>query len=683
MDIGPIYELRSRLRAAAIAGTGLLSEDFRLKRAAEAMKPLETSSPVFAKIVQTLNELLSPGCPNPAGALLDTITLTDAVLCTLGTFEIKESVTPIEATKYTKKTVVNTPYTILNPLLEALTTSGSGHYNHIYHTHQTNPELFQDYRVKYALVQALGASYAELADLAESWLKMEDESILPLLIKDFEPNGKKEMMRRISVIDYLAKGSVNDFYLKMLETAQKDMRYALICALRHDTANVDMLFDMVKTERGKNKQAVFRALAAMDDERVSAFFRDKMAKKPVEVVEYLLLNTAPWSGKLITDTLNNVVPKLLKISQDEINDISGVDAKNCNRAQKIKIFNRSLNKLALNKEKIENIKIFNYCMLGLLNKSGEEINACYRMLYAHKEQLDKLRYIGLLGYNDCDYNFYKGIPACVHDLDKKCFEGGMMTILFLNLMMKQNDGLKALAMEFYEENKNYYYLPAAIVVKLFEGKDCTKWLDGQMAEKKHYLETIQTTLGHVYWSEKTKSYAFRIDRSCERDVFVPNLKWETKKELIFDTDRTLSDSAFAKTMLSWMMNHASKQMDEIMFRWIPKDQQELCAWMGEWYYKRALSESKSYRYLMYLDQCGWSDCKGLGIKCAKDEGTNLFQTYLYNILRFLPGSRQGVVAEAWAVYEAIKSGEIIVNKNQINLDALGEWIVQFVEKGVN
>ena len=90
-----------------------------------------------------------------------------------------------------------------------------------------------------------------------------------------------------------------------------------------------------------------------------------------------------------------------------------------------------------------------------------------------------------------------------------------------------------------------------------------------------------------------------------------------------------------------------------------------------------------HTYLMYLDQCGWSDCKGLGIRCAKDEGTNLFQTYLYNILRFLPGSRQGVVAEAWAVYEAIKSGEIIVNKNQINLDALGEWIVQFVEKGVN
>ena len=46
MDTKPIYELRARLRAAAIAGASLLAEDFRLKRAAEAIKPLEASSPV-------------------------------------------------------------------------------------------------------------------------------------------------------------------------------------------------------------------------------------------------------------------------------------------------------------------------------------------------------------------------------------------------------------------------------------------------------------------------------------------------------------------------------------------------------------------------------------------------------------------------------------------------------------
>ena len=47
MDVKPIYELRTRMRAAAIAGTNLLAEDFRFKKAAEAIKPLERVSPAF------------------------------------------------------------------------------------------------------------------------------------------------------------------------------------------------------------------------------------------------------------------------------------------------------------------------------------------------------------------------------------------------------------------------------------------------------------------------------------------------------------------------------------------------------------------------------------------------------------------------------------------------------------
>ena len=64
MDTTPIYELRARLRAAGIAGTSLLSEDFRLKRAYEAFKPLEAASPVFAKLGQLTTQLLAPDCPN-------------------------------------------------------------------------------------------------------------------------------------------------------------------------------------------------------------------------------------------------------------------------------------------------------------------------------------------------------------------------------------------------------------------------------------------------------------------------------------------------------------------------------------------------------------------------------------------------------------------------------------------
>lgn len=49
-----------------------------------------------------------------------------------------------------------------------------------------------DYRVRAAMVQALGAAYSELADSAERWLKEGGSDVVWLLKKDFDPNGKKE-----------------------------------------------------------------------------------------------------------------------------------------------------------------------------------------------------------------------------------------------------------------------------------------------------------------------------------------------------------------------------------------------------------------------------------------------------------------------------------------------------------
>lgn len=40
MKLQPLYDVKARLEQAAIAGTGLLGEDFRLQRAAEGLKPL-------------------------------------------------------------------------------------------------------------------------------------------------------------------------------------------------------------------------------------------------------------------------------------------------------------------------------------------------------------------------------------------------------------------------------------------------------------------------------------------------------------------------------------------------------------------------------------------------------------------------------------------------------------------
>ena len=84
MDLQPLYDVKERLEAAAIAGTGLLSEDFRLQRAAEGLKPLAGASPVFGKIGAGLDQLLSAPAGERSGLLLDVLALADAVVYTQG-----------------------------------------------------------------------------------------------------------------------------------------------------------------------------------------------------------------------------------------------------------------------------------------------------------------------------------------------------------------------------------------------------------------------------------------------------------------------------------------------------------------------------------------------------------------------------------------------------------------------
>ena len=108
MDVTPIYELKTRLRAAAIAGTNLLSEDFRLKKAVEGFAAMKGASPVFAKINDLSEALVSDSCEDKAGTLLDTITLVDSVICTLGAVDAAGDVENIELPE-TPSVMINAP----------------------------------------------------------------------------------------------------------------------------------------------------------------------------------------------------------------------------------------------------------------------------------------------------------------------------------------------------------------------------------------------------------------------------------------------------------------------------------------------------------------------------------------------------------------------------------------------
>lgn len=482
MDTTPIYELRERLRAAAMAGTSLLAEDFRLRRACEMFKPLAAASPVFAKIGQLTEQLFSPDISHPQGALLDAVSLTDAVICTLGAVDVAGEITPLEivgSEETADAMIVNAPYSVLKELLEGLEGTGGA----CYRIREEHPALFRDYRVKYALVQALGASYAEFANDVAKWLcEDKDKSILPLLYRDFDPAGKREMVRRVEVIEAVAGADANDFYIKMLDTAQKEVRQALIFALRHHQDNVPLLLEMTKKERGKNKDAAFWALANIENAQAAAYFKKYAEKNPKAVLGYLTDASSEWAAEVVEELCDRVLEQI-----ENINEVSAEE-----------------------KDLSDVFYLLHDLLRALYGKGGAHGCECYRKLLRHLPAVNALFEKRKKQHNPVEkimwrLDFLQSLANVQYLYPMGKFISGLGLLLMQSLVVNPDADLQALALELYQADA--YFLPAAVMTKLLNDEDCADWLEAQLidqrtskiAEKR--MRMILEAVGFICWDK--------------------------------------------------------------------------------------------------------------------------------------------------------------------------------------
>ncbi len=611
MDLTPIYELRNRLRTAMIAGTNLISEDFRLKRAAEDIKPLETLSPVFAKIGQLIDNLLAESCEERESALIDTITLIDALLCTQGQVTVSGEVCPIEATSI-GSVVTNAPYSVVKTLVEALTTSGNGHYQFVIDTHKQQPELFKDYRIKSAMVSALGAGYAELAEQIEVWLKSEGEEIIPLLQNGFDPKGKKEMVRRVRVMEAVAGAKCNDFYLKMLPDAQRDVKNELIYALRYEMSNVDELLELAKKEKGNAKECAYYALAYIEDERSEKFFMEMYEKKPIDAMIYIRMSTTKWASKMVGENL----VKFLKFCKEP--DYGKGD----------KVF--ALNELELLRMMIE----------ALPGKTGPEICMAYRTAYeveeiygtpgkgekVHVWQMHIVRPMGLSLH-------YRGVRL-------GRFNQAIANSLELSVRLTMDADLCALAEEFC---KNELYLPALYTAKMLGKEDWTKWLKGQNGE---YLVNA---LKGLYFDEIKHSYILQTYVKDEANDTI-NIH---EQPVMQDIEGKLAD---------YIMELSSVDADKELIKFMNRKNPELCKKLEAYLYKRAMvaDYEDCVAYWDGLKKCGCEKCDGLFVEFLKkttaNGGLEYWQVGSYMVR--LPGNAESFEKETQAAYEMICDGKL-------------------------
>lgn len=608
MDITPIYDLRARLRASMIAGTNLLSADFRLKRAVEAILPLEQASPVFAKIAQLSRSLLEPEQQDKEGALLDTITLVDAVLCTQGVVAADLGVGQETHPEIEKlpgndwgSAVTNAPYSVVSALVEALTSSGSGHFSYVTEIRGTRPELFSDYRIKAAMVQALGASYSELAELVEAWLKEENASILPLLKNQFDPGGKKEMVRRIRVMETIAPKEANDFFVEKLEDAKKEVRQALIYALRHCPENEGLLWDLSKTEKGNSKQAVYHALVQMESKQAKQFFADLYQTKPQDAMQYLQYAKSSWAAKMVAEKL-----------EEQIQPFEDRKA------------------VLLTAEQSKTMQAV---LAAITGKTGPEM-------------IEALRKIIRL---DDKPNF--PLTDLVNAIQK-------------TLLQTADPEMCRFVMDIYEEkirNKEdgEPYFSLAALAHLFMDEDCSTWLADQLAATKRFFTVKQPSAklyASLYQAWKNSSW------SETKQAFI--LQAVEVNAAVLDGVRLFYVHTLKQDMTGRiadiLMQCRDGKLDTLLVKYVSRENEAYRAKLEEYYYKRALEVSDNRFYAQSLKGMGSMHCEGIAVQYFKHNSDKAVPVWSikYYVNSFLPGDNQSKYQEMLKVYELVQKKRI-------------------------
>ncbi len=704
MDITPIYELRARLRAAAIAGTNLLAEDFRLKRAAEAIQPLEAASPVFAKIGGLTRGLLSAGQETGEGTLpeklspekfssekisseklsregllLEALSLIDALLCTQGQVAAEGEFLPLPI-ENTGSTVNNASYSDVKALLDALTNSGGGRYSYLQEMHEKRPELFEDYRVKPALAQALGASYAELAEEAKKWLQEMGESVLPLLEKGFDPKGKKEMVRRVEVIDAIAGAKANDFYLRQLPDAEKEVRQALIYALRHSPENEEALISFTKTEKGKTKRMAYYALACQESDTARVCVEKLAEKNPEEALLALSASGTDWASALVQKGLYGIL--------DRFEERMGSSGKFLEKTEEIG----------------KDLDALNRHLEALKGKSGSTVCDCVRRTaaLAAAPKMQRLRLEGR-------------IDGTVYNKDK---EPTLMRLLARRmqeyLMLRPEKELMDLAQELYDTYKGVQsgeaLFQAAVLAKLLREEDCALWLQEELDRDKNTLlpAELAEALRDLRWGGKGKGWvigkwiynpALETNSVCTRKVrqqvkgdFSRLLMGERiggnfpegdqEKERFGELNKgNLLGKLFSGNQKEGRPGSLKRWGDRfgtILGNCIPDGDAEYESAVMEFLYELALKGGGSANYFCYqLKQHGFQKCQGLAVQHFKGKGPyHLWE--VKSFLSSLPGSGEAKREEGRELLNQIREGRLDVRLSSMEREQLEAFVESMV-----
>lgn len=608
MNLTSLYEVKDRLEHAAIAGTGLIPEDFRLQRAIDGLSPLATASPVFAKIKAGAEELITAPAEQRAAQLLDLLGLVDAVAYTQGAAGIQGDLSPLPTGG---GTYVHASYLQLQPLITALTGTGSGRMTVIQNAWDNHSEYFADFRVLPHVVAALGNTYSELADLAEKILAAQGASVIPLLKKDFAPDGKKEMVRRVRLIAQLSGAEENEWFRAVLPDSKKNVREMLITVLSLSQDNTQLLLDLSRSERGNLKNTAQIALTYMNDPEAREFWEGEIKKRPTAV-----WNLKGVNSPLAADLAARAVRELLEELPDEGE---------------------------LEPQIYDPLRS---CLYALRGKYSDETRELWLWLSTRIHSFDRYQPLTNPRHENCT----------VAEFLQKC--------LTETVLWNSCPATFALAGEMSRLNPNWF-LGAEFVADLIElppaevyDKYSPYLIHNETAATE--MARIQILQGFTALQYAKGGYRFAFykddwyqDGAVRVQIPVNGFdpRWAT---LI--TDPKIYKGV--QISAGWSERREEVNMDIMASHLLDPNAPELCAAFGEYYYRRTHQTGDIWYYYERLSRCGWTKWRGLLVHCAKVEGEIAWGHVIKNILANLPMSGPEKAAELREINELVQNRKI-------------------------
>ena len=581
MNLQPLYEVKERLEYAAVAGTGLLGEDFRLKRAAEAFQPLAAASPVFARIGAGLEQLLSAPPEARSGALLDLLALVDAVAYTQGRTGIEGELEPLPTGGGTYCPI---PHSRLQPLVSALTTTGGGRMEVVQSAWENHPEFFSDYRVLPLLIQDLSDKFPYLADLNVKILTTLGPSVIPRLKEGFDPAGKSDMVRRVEAIEAVAGAAENGFYLEMLPQSKREVQLALIRALRHDPANGPKLLELCRTRKGDAQDTAYWALASSRSPEAQRHFEALAQTDADRALTYLgrVTGEPEWASRLTA-----------------------------------RLFQAELDRTESNPDlplTIETQERFRLLLNALCHKTGAEIRDAYQRGAALGERLERSR---TDGKEPMKFDLSFGLRQAAKD---RWFRSALANVLEGMLMRSQDPALRTLALELYGQYGERW-LPAALLAQLFtlDSAACYAWAEAQFYQTKllkrsahpEAVDAFSRVFGNVQWS-------------VQRERYEISPLWNYGADAPFITPVPLLDPRWFG-----LFRDAGAPMQHLLINLLQtrKNEPEILAQMGNYLYHLAVTGANpnyTDMYIRVLSGLGWTGWKDFFVKRGKHVGEFLY-----------------------------------------------------------